>query len=107
VATLAMNHVRHLVSWIGTIGAGGVIHTINPRPFDDQIVYIINHAGDRVLIHDAAFAPILARIRGRLATVEHVLCFEDGFDALVASGDPAFGWVDGDERDPAMLCYTS
>lgn len=107
VATLAMNHVRHLVSWIGTIGAGGVIHTINPRLFDDQIVYIINHAGDRVLIHDAAFAPILARIRGRLATVEHVLCFEDGFDALVASGDPAFGWVDGDERDPAMLCYTS
>src|SRR3712207_352840 len=36
VATLAMNHSRHLVSWYGTIGMGGIIHTINPRLFDDQ-----------------------------------------------------------------------
>jgi len=107
VATLAMNHLRHLVSWIGTIGAGGVMHTINPRLFDDQIVYILNHAGDRLLIHDAAFAPIVARIRDRLETVEQVIVFEDGFDALVAAGDPAFPWVEGDEREPAMLCYTS
>ncbi|WP_157219123.1 long-chain fatty acid--CoA ligase [Flavisphingomonas formosensis] len=107
VATLAMNHVRHLVSWIGAIGAGAVIHTINPRLFDDQIVYIVNHAGDRVLIHDAAFAPIVARIRDRLETVEHIIGFEESFDALVESGNSAFSWVEGDERDPAMLCYTS
>lgn len=37
VATLAMNHDRHLVSWFGVVGMGGVIHTINPRLFDDQI----------------------------------------------------------------------
>src|SRR5579875_3722249 len=50
VATLAMNHAYHLVAWYGTIGMGGVIHTINPRLFDDQLVYIANHAEDRVLL---------------------------------------------------------
>ena len=53
VATLAMNHGRHVVAWYGTIGMGGVIHTINPRLFDDQLVYIANHAEDRVLFYDA------------------------------------------------------
>ena len=55
VATLAMNHDRHLVSWFGVIGAGAVLHTLNPRLFD-QLEYIVNHAEDRVLLYDAAFA---------------------------------------------------
>ncbi|HEX8655124.1 MAG TPA: AMP-binding protein, partial [Allosphingosinicella sp.] len=29
IATLGMNHSRHLVAWYGAIGMGGVIHTIN------------------------------------------------------------------------------
>ncbi|MCQ1067600.1 AMP-binding protein, partial [Acinetobacter baumannii] len=44
IATLAMNHANHLVAWYGAIGMGGIIHTINPRLFDDQLVYIANHA---------------------------------------------------------------
>src|SRR4029079_5833218 len=43
VATLAMNHDRHLVAWFGVVGMGGVLHTLNPRLFDDQLTYIINH----------------------------------------------------------------
>ena len=54
VATLAMNHSRHLVAWYGAIGMGGVIHTINPRLFDEQLVYIANHAEDKVLFYDKA-----------------------------------------------------
>ena len=54
VATLAMNHGHHLVAWYGAIGMGGVIHTINPRLFDEQLVYIANHAEDRVLFYDKA-----------------------------------------------------
>ena len=106
VATLASNHLRHLISWIGTIGMGGVIHTINPRLFDDQIVYIANHAEDRILLYDAAFAPLVERLKPRFATIEHFVCFEEGFDGLVAGGVDE-GWTEGDERAPAMLCYTS
>ena len=56
VATLAMNHDRHLAAWFGVVGMGGVLHTLNPRLFDDQLDYIVNHAEDRVLLYDAAFA---------------------------------------------------
>src|SRR5581483_592824 len=59
VATLAMNHDRHLVAWFGVVGMGGVLHTLNPRLFDDQLTYIINHAVDRVILYDRAFAPIV------------------------------------------------
>src|SRR5208337_4698735 len=49
VATLAWNTDRHLESWYGITGLGAVYHTLNPRLFPDQIVYIANHAEDRPL----------------------------------------------------------
>jgi fatty-acyl-CoA synthase len=112
VATLGMNHSRHVVAWYGTIGMGGVVHTINPRLFDDQLVYIANHAEDRVLFYDAAFAPIVERLKPHWTTIEHYICFDpakdaDGFESLIASENGDYRWIDGDERDPAMLCYTS
>jgi acyl-CoA synthetase (AMP-forming)/AMP-acid ligase II len=108
VGTLAMNHARHVVAWYGTIGMGGVIHTINPRLFDDQLVYIANHAEDRVLFYDRAFAPLVERLKPRWTSIEHYICFDDGaFDSLLASESDDYAWVEGDERDPLMLCYTS
>jgi fatty-acyl-CoA synthase len=62
IGTLGMNHSRHLVAWYGAIGMGGVIHTINPRLFDEQLVYIANHAEDRVLFYDKVFQPIVDRL---------------------------------------------
>src|SRR5918998_6337633 len=50
VATLAWNTWRHLETWYGITGLGAVYHTVNPRLFDEQIVYIVNHAEDRVLL---------------------------------------------------------
>ncbi|MCB2063181.1 MAG: AMP-binding protein, partial [Novosphingobium sp.] len=108
VATLAMNHNRHLVTWYGATGAGGVIHTINPRLFDDQLDYIVNHAEDRILIYDAIFRPIVERMKPRWKTVEKYVCFDDGeFDAWIGAHDGDAQWVSGSERDPCMLCYTS
>ena len=107
VATLARNHARHLISWFGTMGMGGIIHTINWRLFDDQIVYIINHAEDRVLLYDEIFADVVERIRPRLGTVEHFICFDAEFPAIIAYEACDYRWHEGDERDPAMLCYTS
>ncbi|HEX8192878.1 MAG TPA: long-chain fatty acid--CoA ligase [Allosphingosinicella sp.] len=112
VATLAMNHARHLVSWYGTIGMGGIIHTVNPRLFEEQLVYIMNHAEDRVLFYDRVFRPVVDKIRPQLTSVEHFICFdpaegEGGFETLIAPESGNYRWVEGDEREPAMLCYTS
>lgn len=111
IGTLAMNHGRHVAAWYGGMGMGGIVHTINPRLFEDQIAYIVNDALDRVLIYDAAFAPMVEKLKGRMPGVEHYICFDsDGagsFDALIGPHDGAYQWVGGDEREPCMLCYTS
>lgn len=108
VATLAMNHSRHLATWYGVPGIGAVLHTINPRLFDDQLVFITNHAEDVVLFYDKAFEPIVERLKPQWASIRHYICYDDGaFEDLIACEDGAFEWVEGDEREPMMLCYTS
>src|SRR6476620_4471869 len=87
LATLAMNHASHLTAWYGAIGMGGILHTINPRLFDDQLDYIANHAEDRVLLYDAAFAPLVERMKPRWTTIEHYICFDDQFDDWLAAED--------------------
>ena len=107
VATLAMNHASHLTAWYGAIGMGGVLHTINPRLFEDQLAYIANHAEDRVLLYDRAFAPLVERMKPQWTTIEHYICFEDQFPGWIAAQDNDYAWHEGDERDPCGLCYTS
>lgn len=114
VASLAMNHSRHLVSWYGVAGMGGVLHTVNPRLFEDQLEYIVNHAEDKVLLYDAAFQPIVDKMRDRWTTIEHYVCYDPvesfdglGFESWIGEQDGNYEWVEGSERDPCMLCYTS
>lgn len=109
IATFAMNHHRHLAAWYGAIGFGGVIHTVNIRLFDEDLIYIMNHAEDKVLMYDAAFQPIIDRLKPHLKTVEHYIIFDDAasYSALLAAQDGNYQWAAGDERDPCMLCYTS
>ena len=113
VATLAMNHSAHLTAWYGAIGMGGILHTINPRLFDEQIVFIANHAGDRVLIYDHSFAATVERLKSRFETIESFICFDPevenpgSFAAWLAPHNGNYDWVEGDELDPCALCYTS
>ena len=114
VASLAMNHARHLVSWYGVAGMGGVLHTINPRLFEDQLEYIANHAEDRVLLYDAAFQPIVDKMRSKWTSIEHYICYDPpegsdalGFEEWIGAQDGDYHWATIDERDPCMLCYTS
>ena len=112
IATMAMNHHRHLISWYGAVGAGGVLHTINPRLFDEQLEYMVGHAEDRVLLYDAVFQPIVDRMKHRWPTIEHYICYDSGaqtthFEDWIGGEDGQTDWTECDERDPCMLCYTS
>ena len=78
VATLAWNTGRHIEAWYGIMGIGAVCHTLNPRLFEDQLVYIINHADDRIIFADLTFLPILAKIRDRIPGVKNIIVFTDG-----------------------------
>ena len=74
--TIAWNNRRHLEIYFGTSGGGFVCHTINPRLFPEQLVYILNHAEDEVLFIDRTFVPLVAAIRPQLKTVKHIVLLE-------------------------------
>lgn len=113
IGTIAMNHLHHLASWYGSAGLGSVLHTVNPRLHAEQLIYVINHAEDRVLLFDKMFTPIIEGIKSKLKTVEHFVQFdgEKGdyptYRELIDAEDGNFEWVELEETDPVGLCYTS
>src|SRR5437764_2432158 len=66
VATLAWNHYRHLEAYFGIPVAGGVFHTLNPRLHPSDLAYIVNHAGDSVLLVDDVLLPVFERFRAEV-----------------------------------------
>jgi fatty-acyl-CoA synthase len=120
VATLAWNTWRHLETWYGILGLGAVYHTINPRLFPEQIVWIVNHAEDRVMITDLTFVPLLEKIAGQLPTIERYIILTDAahmpqttlknavaYEDWIAEVDGDFAWKSFDENTAAGMCYTS
>jgi fatty-acyl-CoA synthase len=77
VATLAWNTWRHLEIWYGSGGLGAVCHTVNPRLFPDQIAWIVNDAGDRLLFVDLTFLPLAEKLAPSLPLVEKVIVMAD------------------------------
>jgi acyl-CoA synthetase (AMP-forming)/AMP-acid ligase II len=120
VGTLALNGHRHLELFFGVSGMAAVLHTVNPRLFPDQIAYIVNHAGDRHLFFDAAFAPLVEQLAPRLSSVRSFIAMTDlahmpacalpnllCFDELLAAEDVEYAWPRFDETTASSLCYTS
>ena len=120
IGTLAWNDHRHLELYFAIACSGRVCHTINPRLFDEQLLYIINHAEDEWLFIDPAFVPKLEelapqcpRVQGYVVvtdaahmpetTLPNVMCYED----LIAPQPESYAWPLLDERTACGLCYTS
>jgi fatty-acyl-CoA synthase len=120
VATLAWNTWRHIEAWYGIAGIGAIYHTLNPRLFPDQIVYIANHAEDKVLFFDITFAKLVEEIAPRLPSVELFVAMTDAahlpqanipnlvaYEEFIAGADENFAWKEFDENTACGLCYTS
>ena len=120
VGTLAWNGYRHFEAFYGISSMGAVMHTINPRLFLEQIVYIVNHAEDQYVLFDLTFAPIIEKIAPQCKSVKgwiamaarsslppnpipNLLCYED----LVEAENGDYVWPQLDERVACSLCYTS
>src|SRR3954451_9095822 len=117
VATFMWNNQTHLEAYLAIPCMGAVLHTLNIRLFPEQLSYVINHAEDRVIICDASIAPLLAKVRDQLTTVEHIIVKGPGdasvlgdtldYDELLAAEEPGFDYPDVDERAGMAMCYTS
>jgi fatty-acyl-CoA synthase len=121
IGTLAWNHHRHLEAYFAIPGIGAVLHTINIRLSPAHIVYIINHAEDKVLLFDEDLLPLLEKVKDQLKTVEAFVIMTDKdelpesnleplyhYEKIVNEGNPTFQFKkDLDENDPVGMCYTS
>jgi len=121
VATIAWNGYRHFEAYYGVSGMGAVLHTINPRLHPDQMVYILGHAEDKVLMVDLTFYKgALGLLQAKLPSLKTlvvltdranmpadapagVVCFED----LIGAESAAYEWPKVEEGAAAAMCYTS
>ena len=119
VGTFAWNNYRHLEAYFAPPTIGAVVHTINIRLAADDMAYIINHAGDRVLLIDPDLAPLIEAIADRLPNVQHFVIMGEPdevattlpnaqcYETLLAAASPEFRPADVDEYSMMGLCYTS
>ncbi len=120
VGTIAWNTQRHLEVYYAVSGMGAVCHTMNPRYAAEQLVYIMNHAEDEVVLIDATFIPLMAALKDKLPKLRHVVLMTDranhpddapfemlNYEELIAAESPDYVWPELDENTAAGLCYTS
>lgn len=121
VATLAWNGYRHMELYYAVSGSGAVLHTINPRLHADQILWMLEHSGARVLFFDLTFMPLIEQIAARATQIEAFVAMCDrtslprvplskplvSHEGLIAAHDDDYAWPRLDENTAATLCYTS
>ena len=120
VGTLAWNTYRHFELYYAVSGMGAIIHTVNPRLFHDQLVYIVNDAEDRIVFFDTTFAPLVEKLAPACRGVKRWIALADrphlpegaipglaSYEELLAREKDDFAWTEFDENTAAGLCYTS
>jgi fatty-acyl-CoA synthase len=121
VATFCWNHERHLETYFAAALMGASYHTLNIRLGGDQLAYIANHAGDKVVVADASLAGALGPVLPEVPSVRHVLVLRDvpgdppaldhpavhDYEALLEAAAPMADWPALDEQQTAGICYTS
>jgi fatty-acyl-CoA synthase len=117
VGTFMWNNQAHFEAYLAVPAMGAVLNTVNIRLFPEQVVYIVNHAKDRILFVDDSLVEVIAKLAPEFETVETFVVVGDGdasslpnvvrYEELLAEGDDSYDYPELDERAAAGLCYTS
>jgi fatty-acyl-CoA synthase len=121
VASFSLNNHRHMELYFGVPCMGAVLHTLNIRLSAEHLVYIINHAEDRILFIDEDVYFLIEPFKDQLKTVEkYVIMSQSGlmppttlspvvlYDDLIKDFPETYDFpVDRDENEPCLICYTS
>jgi len=120
LGSLAWNTHHHFELFYGITGQGLVLHTINPRLFEETLVKIINHAEDQWIFIDAATVRLAEALAPHLKTVKGWLFMDTGadlpdtslaniisYEGLLKSQRGDYEWPTFDERSASVICYTS
>lgn len=112
-AIYMLNSPEFLEATYACFEAGLVIVPLNTRLAADELVFIINDAGCRILITDSVLGPMAAAFRPRLEGIDHFIStggtegFEDYESLIAASGPSETAPREGSDEELAGLFYTS
>lgn len=121
VATMALNHHRHLEIIYASTCTGVVSHPINIRLSLDHMAFTITHARDKIIFFDDSVLPLVEALYDRIKpVVEKFVYMSDKpgkpetvieplyeYEELIKEKPPSFDWPDLHEDTHAVLYYTT
>ncbi|MEW5954456.1 MAG: long-chain fatty acid--CoA ligase [Bacillota bacterium] len=120
VGALAWNNHRHLELYFAVPCTGAILHTLNLRLFIDQLIYVINHAEDKVIFVDQDLLPLIEGIKDKLTATKCFVIMGDSpempktsleqvyyYEQLLAEAGDSYDFPDLDEETKAAMCYTT
>jgi fatty-acyl-CoA synthase len=113
VATLSPNTAAHLECFYAVPQIGAVLVPINYRLAPEEIAYILEHSGARVLCAHSDYLEAMDGVRARIPGLEHGVALEGvragwrDYESELAASGPGFDRVEIGERDLLTLNYTS
>lgn len=122
VAFLCPNVPAELIAHFAVPLAGAILVAVNTRLSPQEVRYILDHSGSKLLVVDAALYGTVAPIAGRLETVREIVTLVDpewagaadpvapgpSYAELLARGtDDPLPWEVGDELSTIAINYTS
>jgi fatty-acyl-CoA synthase len=119
VATFGWNTYRHLELYYAVPCMGAMLHTLNIRLFAEQLVYIVNDAGDKIIFVDGDLVPVLEQVADQIPTVKLFVIMGEApyateklqpsidYETFIADSPTVYAWPELDEDTAAAMCYTS
>jgi fatty-acyl-CoA synthase len=115
VATFSWNHQEHFEAYLAIPCMGAILHTLNIRLFDEDLAYIVEHAGDTVVLVDKCLWPAWERVAARVDCVRHVIAVGVGatppgaldYEEMLAASAPVAELPELPESQAAAMCYTT
>lgn len=124
VASLMANCAEHLEVFLGVAAMGAVFQPLNKQLMPDQLIHIINHADDKVIVVEPDEVPALAQLLPNCPGVEAVVITGNGdlnqlaaalpagtrwysYESLIDGKPSRYAWPTVAETDGAAMCYST
>ena len=122
IATLDWNTHWHLEAYFAAPMMGAVLHPVNIRLAPSEIAYVMRQAGDKVVITNADFLPLVEKVAPSVPTLKAVIVADEAgglpsslaglpvysYEDLVRSHrGRGYEWPRVEEDQPAAMGYTS
>jgi fatty-acyl-CoA synthase len=118
VAFLSTNCHRLLEAYYGVLEAGAILLPLNIRLSSDELAYILNDAGAKILFLEKSFLPMVESFRFKLSTVKEFYLLDSepheswlapkNYEQILAAAKPVQIDITAvDENAVAELFYTS